>query len=82
MPAARQCPLFSRRNRCPDSGRSGDVAPDRSVRGHLREEPGEQLLEHLGAARAQDMQVPALRDTPAVQPDRRQGVKVDHVTRG
>jgi hypothetical protein len=52
------------------------------VRGHLREEPGEQLLEHLGAARAQDMQVPALRDTPAVQPDRRQGVKVDHVTRG
>ena len=34
---------------------SGAVAADGAVRGHLCQEPGEQLVEHLGASGVQDM---------------------------
>jgi hypothetical protein len=55
---------------------SGGVAADSAVRGHLLQEPGEQVVEHLGAAGVQDMQVPALRHAPTVLPDCRHGVAV------
>jgi hypothetical protein len=55
-----------------------DIAAHRAVGGYRGGEAREQVIEDLAAARVQAVQMPAVRHTAAVLPDRRQRVPLDH----